>query len=158
MGSAKIAVGIPSDLLRRRPDIQAAERQLAASTAGVGAATAQLFPQMMLGGVGGLASRNSGELFNGNSEILRRRPVRQLDGLRRRASQMKASNSAEAQVDAAKADYQDTVLRAFREVESSLVAVDRAQEQVKTCRGSRPVPAKPQRLRGAITSEVFLIN
>jgi NodT family efflux transporter outer membrane factor (OMF) lipoprotein len=124
-----LEVGVPSDLLRRRPDIQAAERQLAAATAGVGAATAQLFPQMMLGGFGGLASRNSGELFNGDSTYYLAGPSVNwsvFDGGLRKAG-VKLS---EARVDAAKATYQDTVLRAFREVESSLVAVDRAQEQV----------------------------
>ena len=127
--SGELAVGIPSDLLRRRPDIQAAERQLAAFTAGVGVATAQLFPQMMLGGTAGLASRNSGELFNGNSNYYVAGPSVNwsvFDGGLRKAG-VKLS---EARVDAAKAGYQDTVLRAFREVESSLVAVDRQQEQV----------------------------
>jgi NodT family efflux transporter outer membrane factor (OMF) lipoprotein len=127
--SRTLAVGVPSDLLRRRPDILAAERQLAVATAGVGVATAQLFPQMMLGGVGGLASRNSGDLFNANSNSYLAGPSVNwsiFDGGLRKAG-VKLS---EARVDAAKAAYQDTVLRAFREVESSLVAVDRAQEQV----------------------------
>jgi NodT family efflux transporter outer membrane factor (OMF) lipoprotein len=131
--SGTIAVGIPSDLLRRRPDIQAAERQLAASTAGVGVATAQLFPQMVLGGSGGLASRNSGELFNGNSNYYVAGPFVNwtvFDGGFRKAG----VKFSEARVDAAKAAYQDTVLRAFREVESSLVAVDRAREQVDDLR------------------------
>lgn len=125
----KLAVGIPSDLLRRRPDIQAVERQLAASTAGVGVATAQLFPQMALGGTGGLASRNSGQLFNGSSKYYVAGPFVNWSvfdgGLRKSGVKLR-----EAQVDAAKAAYQDTVLGAFREVESSLVAVDRQQEQV----------------------------
>ena len=82
----KLAIGIPSDLLRRRPDIQAAERQLAASTAGVGVATAQLFPQMVLGGTGGLASRNFGDVVQRQLEILRCRTLRQLDPVRRRTS------------------------------------------------------------------------
>jgi NodT family efflux transporter outer membrane factor (OMF) lipoprotein len=127
--SGQVAVGIPSDLLRRRPDIQAAERQLAAATAGVGAATAQLFPQIVLGGVGGLSSTKFNDLFNGNSNYYVAGPSINwtvFDGGLRKAG-VKLS---EAQVDAAKADYQDTVLRAFREVESSLVAVDRAQVQV----------------------------
>lgn len=127
--SGQLAVGVPSDLLRRRPDIQAAERQLAASTAGVGVATAQLFPQMVLGGVGGLASRNSGELFNGDSKYYVAGPFVNWSvfdgGLRKTGVKL-----SEARVDAAKAAYQDTVLRAFREVESALVAVDREQEQV----------------------------
>jgi NodT family efflux transporter outer membrane factor (OMF) lipoprotein len=124
-----MALGVPSDLLRRRPDIQAAERQLAASTAGEGVTTAQLFPQMMLGGVAGLSSKNSGELFNGNSSYYTAGPSVNwsvFDGGLRTAG-VKLS---EARVDAAKAAYQDAVLGAFREVESSVVAVDRAQEQV----------------------------
>ena len=130
----QVAIGIPSDLLRRRPDIQGAERQLAAATAQVGVATAQLFPQVVLGGSGGLASRDFDDLFNGNtinnpsSYYLAGPSINWtvFDAGRRKAG----IKMAEARVDAAKADYQDTVLRAFREVESSLVAVDRAQARV----------------------------
>lgn len=128
--SGKLAVGIPSDLLRRRPDIQSVERQLAASTAGVGVATAQLFPQMVLGAGVGLASGNSRDLFNGDSNYYLAGPTVNwtlFDGGLRKAG-VKLSK---ARVDAAKAAYQDTVLRAFREVESSLVSVDRARAQVK---------------------------
>ena len=131
--SGDIAVGIPSDLLRRRPDIQFAERQLAASTAGVGVATALMFPQVVLGGSGGLASRDTNTLFNSGSKYYVAGPFVNwtvFDAGRRKAG----VKFAEAQVDAAKAAYQDTVLRAFREVESSLVAVDRAQEQVSDLR------------------------
>lgn len=129
----QIAVGIPSDLLRRRPDIQSAERQLAAATAQVGVATAQLFPQVILGGAAGLQSRDTGDLFNGNSDpsssFYLAGPVINwtvFDAGRRKAG----IRLAEAQVDAVKAAYQDAVLRAFREVESSLVAVDRARVRV----------------------------
>ena len=127
--SSQIAVGIPSDLLRRRPDIQAAERQLAAATARVGVATAQLFPQVTLGGAGGLQSRDAGDLFDSSSKYYVAGPVINwtlFDAGRRKAG----VKFTEAQVAAAKAAYQDTVLRAFREVESSLVAVDRAQARV----------------------------
>lgn len=131
---AQVAIGIPSDLLRRRPDIQGAERQLAASTAQVGVATAQLFPQVVLGGSAGLQSRGFNDLFNGNtkndsSSYYVAGPTINwtvFDAGRRKAG----IRFAEAQVDAAKAAYQDTVLRAFREVESSLVAVDRTRVRV----------------------------
>ncbi len=127
--SESVAVGVPSDLLRRRPDIQAAERQLAASTAGVGVATAQLFPQMVLGGTGGLSSRAFDKLGNGDSRYYLAGPFVNWSvfdgGLRKSAIKL-----SEAQVDAAKAAYHDTVLGAFREVESSLVAIDRSREQV----------------------------
>jgi NodT family efflux transporter outer membrane factor (OMF) lipoprotein len=127
----QIAVGIPSDLLRRRPDIQGVERQLAAATAQVGVATAQLFPQVILGASAGFQSRDTGDLFNGNStspssDFYLAGPVINwtlFDAGRRKAG----IKFAEAQVDAVKALYQDAVLRAFREVEGSLVAVDRAR-------------------------------
>jgi len=126
---AEVAVGVPSELLRRRPDIQAAERQLAAATARVGVATAQLFPQVVLGGAGGFQSNDAGDVFNGDSKYYVAGPAINwtvFDAGRRKAG----VKFAEAQVDAAKADYQDAVLRAFREVESSLVAVDREQARV----------------------------
>jgi len=130
----QIAVGIPSDLLRRRPDIQGVERKLAAATAQVGVATAQLFPQVILGASAGLQSRDTGDLFNGNStnpssSFYLAGPVINwtlFDAGRRKAG----IRFSEAQVDAVKAAYQDAVLRAFREVESSLVAVDRARVRV----------------------------
>jgi hypothetical protein len=99
----------------------------------VGVATAQLFPQLVLGGSAGLSSRNSGELFNGDSNYYVAGPAVNwtvFDGGLRKAG-VKLSK---ARVEAAKAVYQDTVLRALREVESSLVAVDRAREQVNDLR------------------------
>jgi NodT family efflux transporter outer membrane factor (OMF) lipoprotein len=127
----RISVGVPSDLLRRRPDVQAAERQIASATAQVGVATAQLFPQVKLGASGGLSSRETGDLFNGNSGdasstyYLAGPTVNWtlFDAGRRRAT----ITMSEAEVVAAKAAYEDTVLAAFREVESALVAVDRGR-------------------------------
>jgi NodT family efflux transporter outer membrane factor (OMF) lipoprotein len=129
-----VGVGVPSDLLRRRPDIQAAERHIASATAMVGVATAQLFPQMVLGASGGLASRKTGDLFNGNSTsnpssyYLAGPSINWtlFDAGRRKAT----IRLSEAEVDAAKSAYQETVLNAFREVESALVAVDRGRERV----------------------------
>jgi len=129
-----VAVGVPSDLLRRRPDIQQAERHLAASTAMVGVATAELLPHMVLGGGAGVSARHAGDLFNGNSSkdsstyYLAGPAINWtiFDAGRRKAG----VKMSEAEVDAAKAAYTDTVLNAFREVESSLVAVDRSRERV----------------------------
>jgi NodT family efflux transporter outer membrane factor (OMF) lipoprotein len=126
----RIAVGVPSDLLRRRPDIQAAERRIASATAMVGVATAQLFPRLVLGGSAGFASRHADDLFNGGSSsyYLAGPAINWtlFDAGRRQAT----IQSSEAEVDAAKAMYEDTVLTAFREVESALVAVDRSRARV----------------------------
>jgi outer membrane protein, multidrug efflux system len=127
----RIAVGVPSDLLRRRPDVQAAERHIAGASAQVGVATAALFPQMVLGASAGLSSRKTGDLFNGNSSTnpstnyLAGPAVNWtlFDAGRRRAT----INLSKAEVDAAKASYENTVLTAFREVETALVSVDRGR-------------------------------
>ena len=93
-----------------------------------------------------MQSRDTGDLFNGNSTNPRAAttsPARSSTGRSFDAGRRKASiKFAEAQVDAAKAAYEDTVLRAFREVESSLVAVDRARARVGDLNGSRPARAR----------------
>ena len=62
-------VGLPADLLRRRPDIRSAERQLAAATAQVGAATADLYPKFFLLGSIGLQSISASDWFSGPSRF-----------------------------------------------------------------------------------------
>src|SRR6266404_576778 len=63
----EVLVGLPSELLRRRPDIRRAERQLAAATAQVGAATADLFPKFSLTGAAGLQSFSASNWFSRGS-------------------------------------------------------------------------------------------
>src|ERR1017187_8171620 len=58
-----VPVGLPSELLRRRPDVRRAERQLAASTADIGVQTAELFPKFTLLATGGLQSLSAGDWF-----------------------------------------------------------------------------------------------
>lgn len=65
----QIAVGLRSDLLRRRPDVRKAERQLAAATANVGVAVASFFPSFLLYGLGGLQSVKFNKLFEGSSNF-----------------------------------------------------------------------------------------
>jgi multidrug efflux system outer membrane protein len=112
---------MPANLLRRRPDIRAAERKLAAQTARVGVATAELYPKLSLGGTVGLLAGGfsdlgsdavrwnlapgfSWNLFNGGK-------VR---------GQIKVQ---EARVDQSLANYEKTILQALSEVESAIVAV-----------------------------------
>lgn len=59
----EVAIGIPAEMLRRRPDVRLAERNLAVATANVGVATAQRYPELTLNGSLGLESLSSGDLF-----------------------------------------------------------------------------------------------
>jgi NodT family efflux transporter outer membrane factor (OMF) lipoprotein len=117
----RIPVGLPSDLLRRRPDIRTAERQLAASTARIGEATADLFPKFSLTGSVGPQSSQINNLFDRNSFGWSVGPAVSwpvFDGWKIR-SNIEVTNAQQAQ---ALATYQQTVLSAFKEVESDLVA------------------------------------
>lgn len=63
----EVAVGVPADLLRQRPDVRKAERQLAAQTARIGVATSELYPKLRLSGAIGLQALTLGGLFNSAS-------------------------------------------------------------------------------------------
>src|SRR5262249_6668255 len=65
----KVPVGLPSELLRRRPDVRRAERQLAAATARIGVQTAELFPKFSLTGSAGLQSVSASDWFTGGSKL-----------------------------------------------------------------------------------------
>jgi outer membrane protein TolC len=62
-----VAVGIPADILRQRPDVRQAERQLASQTAQIGVARAELYPKLKLSGSIGLEALTLGGLFNSNN-------------------------------------------------------------------------------------------
>jgi len=124
----QVPVGLPSDLLRRRPDVQQAERQLAASTARIGVAKADLFPKFSLTGVAGFESTSATDWFDGNSRFWQVGPTVQwriFDAGRIRAN-VRVQNARQEQALAA---YEKTVLTSFEEVEKSLVAY--AKEQIR---------------------------
>ncbi len=123
-----IPVGLPADLLRRRPDIRRAERQLAAATARIGVATAELYPKFSIGAGLGLDSGDALDLTDVDSLAWRVGPsVRWsvFDGGRNRAN-IEAADARAAQV---LASYEQSVLIAVEEVENALVAL--AQEQAR---------------------------
>ncbi|UAY73148.1 efflux transporter outer membrane subunit [Pseudoxanthomonas sp. X-1] len=121
--------GTPSDLLRRRPDVAAAERRVAAATARVGVATADLFPRFSLGALFGTQALGSGALFARDSET--RVLSLGLDGgflnVGRVRARIAAANAQSAQDLAA---YQQTVLRALEDTENALVRVDRSRTEL----------------------------
>lgn len=121
-----IAAGFPADTLRQRPDVRAAERSLAAATARIGVAQAQLLPSLGLTGslgtsaltTGGLFDTIAGSLFAGLSQIL-------FDG-GARASQVRAQRAA---AEGAFAAYRQTILVSLEDVENALVAASSADER-----------------------------
>jgi outer membrane protein TolC len=124
---APIPAGLPSDLLERRPDIQAAEMRLRAATARIGEAKAALFPRLSLTGQAGYRTREFSELFSESASIWSL--VGALTApLLNRGAQKSQIRSAEARTVAALAAYRGTVLNAFGEVEAALEA-ERAQQE-----------------------------
>lgn len=123
-GSDSIAVEIPADTLRRRPDVRSAERQLAAATARIGVAQAALFPALSISGnidtnaatIGKLGSLLTGGLFAGITQAI-------FDAGRRK-SQVR---SARAGADLAFANYKQTVLSGLEDVEDAAQALNAAK-------------------------------
>ncbi len=115
-----IPVGLPSDLLRRRPDILLAERELAASTARVGVATADLFPKFYLTGAAGLQSVEASDFFTGGSRFWSIGPTIQwpVFSAGRIRNRIQARNAREEQ---AALHYEKTVLTSLEEVENAMV-------------------------------------
>jgi outer membrane protein, multidrug efflux system len=116
-----IPVVVPSELLEHRPDISASERLMAAANADVGLAHAAFYPRVMINGFAGFQSFDASSLFNWESRIWSVGPSVSLPiftGGRNRA-QLAAARAA---YDAAIANYRQTVLGAFQEVEDQLAA------------------------------------
>lgn len=123
-----VAVGTPEELLRRRPDIAAAEQRLHSATARVGVATADLFPRVTLNGLLGSAAMDLGDLFDGDSESSAYGigvGWAFLD-LGRVRDRIEASEAGAAE---SLAIYEGTVLRALEESENALVAYSRSRRE-----------------------------
>jgi len=124
-----VPVGLPSELLRRRPDVRRAERQLAAATARIGVQTAELFPRFSLTGAAGLQSISASDWFTGGSKFWSAGPTvqwRVFDAGRIRAN----IRVQTAKQEEALAAYEKAVLISLQDVENALVAY--AQEQVRS--------------------------
>ena len=123
-GPDAIAVGIPADTLRNRPDVRSAERQLAAATARIGVAKAALFPALSISGnistqaatAGKLGDILTGGLFAGITQAI-------FDA-GRRSSQVR---SARAGADLAFATYRQTVLSGLEDVENAIQSLQAAK-------------------------------
>jgi NodT family efflux transporter outer membrane factor (OMF) lipoprotein len=124
-----IPVGVPSDLLERRPDIAAAERQVAESNAQIGVARAAFFPSLTLSGSAGYESTSLSTLFDFPNRFWSVGPsLAQVlfDGGARRAAVAQARALNDSQV----ATYRQTVLSAFQSVEDNLAALRILSEEL----------------------------
>ncbi len=120
------AVGIPADLLRRRPDLRRAERLVAAQSARVGIATADLYPRIGIVGSLGYEATNFSNLFASKSFIGTIGPSLRWDVLNY-GRLVNGIRVQDALFQTAAADYQNAVLRAGREVEDGIVLFLRSQ-------------------------------
>lgn len=124
-----LPIGDPAQLLRRRPDIRAAERQLAAATANVGVATADLFPRVSLSGFLGFIAGRGSQIGSSAAEAWGVAPsiswaAFDLGSVRARL------RGAEADADGALASYEQQVLLALEESENAFSDYARAQERL----------------------------
>ncbi len=114
-----VPVGLRSDILRRRPDVRMAERELAAAIAGIGIETAELFPKFTLTGDAGLQAQTFGNLFNATNGIWDLASLVQWSVFDGGAIQARIAG-AEAGGEAALASYEKTVLTALSDTETAL--------------------------------------
>jgi multidrug efflux system outer membrane protein len=157
----QVPAGLPSELLQRRPDILQAEQTLAAATARIGMAKAARFPKLTITGFLGVASPALSNLLLSGSEF-------GVGGLGLAGPLLNAESlgfqqrAAEAQARQVLAQYEQTILVAFKEVEDSLVAIRTVSDQrksqedrVNALRSALNVATL--RYRGGITSYVDVL-
>ncbi|MFZ9032978.1 MAG: efflux transporter outer membrane subunit [Anaerohalosphaeraceae bacterium] len=127
----ELALGMPQDLIRRRPDIRIAERQLAAQSAQIGFAVTELYPHFSIGGSIGTDAVNSGDLFDSDSETWSLFGLFEWDifNYGRLKSNVRLQDARFQQL---LADYQNTVLGAQADVENAIVAYLKSHQQLQS--------------------------
>jgi multidrug efflux system outer membrane protein len=145
----RIPIGLPSDLLERRPDVAEAERSMAAASEGIGIAKAAYFPSLQLTGTAGTESVSLKDVFNWEDRIWTIGPNISLplfEGGRIKADVQRARSAYREAV----AQYRSQVLVAFHEVEDGLIGLrllkDQYEAQLRAVEGAKKV-ADLSRLR-----------
>ena len=157
-----IPVGVPSDLLQRRPDVASAERAMAVANAQIGVATAAFYPSVILAASGGDESRMLSTLFDAPSLVWAigvSATQALFDAGRTRAG----IDFARAGYDASVASYRRTVLAAMQEVEDGITGVaslDRAtaQAQVAVASAQRVLDMSNARYEGGVATYLDVIT
>jgi outer membrane protein, multidrug efflux system len=156
------AIGKPDALLRRRPDIRGAERSLAAATARVGVAVADLFPRVTFIGSVGYSAANVSDFGGPRADMFSYGPSiswAAFDLGRVRAN----IDIAEAQTQAALAAYESTVLTALEETEGALVTYGYAQSRRATLEEAAAASSKAaslarQRFEGGLADFLNVLD
>ena len=157
-----IPAGLPSELLDRRPDIAAAERRVAAANAQIGVAKAAYYPTITLSASGGFESGAPGTWLSGPSAFWAAGPAAALTLLdfgRRRA----ASEQAWATYDQTVANYRETVLTAFQQVEDNLSALRILEGEAQTqndaiTAAQHSLELSTNRYKGGVTTYLEVIT
>ena len=123
-----VPVGLPADLVWRRADVRAAERSLAAATADIGVATADLYPKFFITGTAGVENRDFSDLFNSSSRTWALGPLIEWPIFRGGALRANV-RASEARRDIAYAEFQQAILLALEDVETHLARY--AEEQIR---------------------------
>jgi NodT family efflux transporter outer membrane factor (OMF) lipoprotein len=126
---AATALGMPQDLIRRRPDIRIAERQLAAQSAQIGFAVTELYPHFSIGGSIGTSAMNTNDLFDNESETWNLFGMFEWNifNYGRLKSNVRLQDALFQQL---LVDYRNTVLQAQADVENAIVAYLKSHEQL----------------------------
>jgi NodT family efflux transporter outer membrane factor (OMF) lipoprotein len=156
------ATGLPSELLERRPDIAESERRVAAANEQIGIARAAYFPAITLGLIGGFESGQFPSWLTGPSglwSVGASAAETVFDAGRRRA----VSDQAKASYDEMVADYQETVLTAFQQVEDSLSDLRVLEDESKTqdaavAAANRALEQTTNRYKGGLDTYLTVIT
>jgi len=158
----QIPPGLPSSLLQRRPDIRAAEQELRAANAQIGAAIAARFPTISLTGAGGWRTDDIGNLFKAGTGFwhLATNVLLPILNAGRSGKQVQVER---ARTEAAVARYDQVVLNAFAEVENGLVELQQLQIQVgaavrQVAAARRAVVLAADRYQGGVDSYTTLLD
>jgi NodT family efflux transporter outer membrane factor (OMF) lipoprotein len=158
----EVPLGVPSELLERRPDIASAERAMAAANEQIGIAKSAFFPQLLISASGGFQAGSIVDWFAWPSRFWAVGPQMLetvFDAGRRRA----AVEMALAHYDAAVANYRQTVLTAFQEVEDNLSALrvleqETAKQQQATEAAEDSLQLSINRYKGGLVTYLEVIT
>jgi NodT family efflux transporter outer membrane factor (OMF) lipoprotein len=158
----QVPLGVPSQLLERRPDIAAAERLTAAANAQIGIAVSAFYPTISLGGAGGFESLQGGTWLQGPSALwsLGAQATELLfDAGQRHALTSEARHAYEAQA----AGYRNTVFQAFNDVEDQLSGLrileqEAGVEQRAVASAQHSFDLSNQRYKGGVTSYLEVLT